>query len=172
MHKQRRHCNKCSRMPCTRCMVRRQSRPAHPLTQAYSGGWGRWGINGGRGLGVWAWGPRHLAHFRNPIVPRPTRGSWRPLWWPWGCCNTHTSQGSRGGFCFLVELLELQLLPDLPSLVRGGQAELQLITTSPPHPLHGSSCLLMSKPGWQAVCLCCQGCFRMGLYFGFCFSPC
>ena len=26
--------------------------------------------------------------------------------------------------------------------------------------LRGSSCLLMTKPGQQAVCLCCQGCFR------------
>lgn len=118
----------------------------------------------------------------------PPRLAGRPLWSPWGHSNTLWTQephltpfllvtvdqsGWQGGFHFLAERLSLQQYPSsnssccppvLPPVMGWGWP----LTSTTPALL--CSCPLMSNPGQQAVCLCCQACFRMGLYFGFCFS--
>lgn len=62
--------------------------------------------------------------------------------------------------------------PVLLSSVKGVGSGVQLLTALPPLVSLGGSCPLMTSPGQEAVCLCCQRRFLMALYFGFCFSLC
>lgn len=150
--------------------------PTHPPSQ-----WelGALGGNGGEGLRGQAWGPGHPWELHHPQAHK----GWRvDLWSPWGRSDTLWTQGAalnslsphnsvyqpgqQDGFTSWLSCQICSWPSSFPHCPPGSARPGDGVCSSLRVPLlpllRGSSCLLTTKPGQQAVCLCCQGCFRMG----------